>query len=298
MKIIETKASVAKYSTQDQRKFTGVECNTDKLVPAVYRCNIDYHGNHIFSMVDGGKYEVLNFPSAQQSEIISEIKSFWDKKDEYRQMGITFKRGILLYGPQGSGKTSIINILIKDMIERGGMVIDFKNARYDIPCIQFFRKAEPTREFMVILEDIDALFNIEGDNHESAILNLLDGIFQIDNVVFIATTNYPERLAERITDRPSRFDRVVQVDLPATEDRQFYLSHLINKMENKPESVDIEKWVKDTSHLSVAHLKELVVSVFMYGKDYKEALRKLDSMKKPPKVSRSRGDKIGFDTKP
>jgi len=160
----------------------------------------------------------------------------------------------------------------------------------DIKSIQFFRKAEPTRPLLVIMEDIDALFGRDGDNHESAILNLLDGVMQIDNVVFLATGNYPEKLAARITDRPSRFDRVIHIGPPAKEDREFYINHLIDSLplENKKQ-VDIQRWVKDTDSLSVAHIKELVISVMLYGKEYGETLHSLDKMKHPLTVSGRKG---------
>ncbi len=272
--------STAKYSTTDYKEFQGVNCNVDALDPAIYRCSIDYHGTISYNKVDKNTTEMLQFPSAQQSEVIEEIKEFWDKSKDYKQFGIAYKRGLLLYGPHGSGKTSVINILIKDIIERNGVVIDFKSAKIDIPCIQFFRKAEPTRPLMIVMEDLDSLFIDDGSNQESAILNLLDGIYQVENVVFLATTNYPEKLEARITDRPSRFDRVTQVGLPEEKDREFYLKHLLSKM-NGMLDIDLKKWVKETSDLSIAHLKELVISVTLYNKSYEESLKKLGGMKKP-----------------
>lgn len=282
--------STAKYSTTDRQMFIGVDCNCDKLDSGVYRTYITYQGEHQFTKLDKSKSEMLEFPSEQQNAVTREIHDFWGKRDEYKKLGLTFKRGVLLYGPQGSGKTSVLNILIKDLIERDGVIIDFRNAKYDIPCIQFLRKAEPERPLMVVMEDLDALLSDKGENNESNILNLLDGILQIENVVFLATTNYPEQLQERITDRPSRFDRVVQVGLPQENDRRFYLSHLLGKMDTKKKGIDIDKWVKDTQNLSVAHLKELVISVMLYNKDYRESLSKLDGMKRPLSAKGRKGE--------
>ena len=49
---------------------------------------------------------------------------------------------------------------------------------------------------------------------ESEYLSLLDGENQIGNVVYVATTNYPEKLDKRFTDRPSRFDVVQKISMP------------------------------------------------------------------------------------
>jgi len=293
MKGIEViQMSAAKYSTTDRKKFFGVEANCDTLDAGVYRTRMDFNGNIIFDKIDDGKKAMLKFPSDQQRYVINEIADFWKKEKDYRKAGLSYKRGILLYGPQGSGKTSVIKTLIHDLINAGGIVIDFRDPRYDIQCMQFFRKAEPTRPLMVILEDIDAMLTAGGEQQESHILNMLDGVNQLEHVVFIATTNHPEKLEDRITDRPSRFDRVIEVALPDEADRKFYLEHLMEKFETT-DKVDMNKWVKDTAKLSVAHLKELVLSVFVYGQDYDKALFTLDKMKKTPKVV-GRGKELGF----
>lgn len=284
--------SSAKYSTTDRKKFFGVECNADTLDSGVFRTRIDFNGNTIFEKIDEGKAAMLKFPSDQQRYVIDEINDFWKKEADYKKMGLSYKRGVLLYGPQGSGKTSVIKTLIHDLVAMGGIVIDFRDPRHDIQCIQFFRKAEPTRPLMIVMEDIDAMLTAGGEQQESHILNMLDGVNQIEHVVFLATTNHPEKLEERITDRPSRFDRVIPVDLPEDADREFYLKHLIEKFGVK-EKVDLGKWVKETHNLSVAHLKELVLSVFVYKQDYKTALFTLDKMKKTPKVKSSKKG-LGF----
>jgi len=54
------------------------------------------------------------------------------------------------------------------------------------------------------------------------VLNLLDGVKQVDNIIYIATTNYPELLEERILNRPSRFDRRFHIGTPSAEVRKFY----------------------------------------------------------------------------
>jgi len=283
--------STAKYSTTDHKHFTGVLCNADTLDSGVYRGYIDSYGGIHFDKIDHGKSTMLEFPSLQQREVIEEIKEFWQKQVEYQTLGVTHKRGVLLYGEPGGGKTSVINILIKDIVEvRKGIVFDFRSPLVDIKSIQFFRKAEPTRPLLIIMEDIDALFGRDGDNHESAILNLLDGVMQIDNVVFLATSNYPEKLAARITDRPSRFDKVVHVGSPAKEDREFYIKHLISSLPTeKKRDIDLKQWVKDTDSLSVAHIKELVISVMLYGKEYQDTLHNLDKMKHPLTVNGRKG---------
>ena len=122
------------------------------------------------------------------------------------------------------------------------------------------------------------------------LLNILDGVKQIENVVYIATTNYPEKLQERITNRPSRFDRRYKVEMPSNEIRRSYIK---NKLSDQDISnIDIDRWVKETDNMSLSHLKELIISVVVMGKDFDEALNSLKEMKKSPSIRK--GGNLGF----
>src|SRR5258705_13886621 len=77
-------------------------------------------------------------------------------------------------------------------------------------CIpEIFRVIEKDRPLVIIFEDIENLCT--GGSTETLLLNVLDGLDQLENVVYLATTNYIEKLKERIMNRPSRFDRRIYV---------------------------------------------------------------------------------------
>src|SRR5205085_931695 len=119
-------------------------------------------------------------------------------------------------------------------------------------------KIENDRPVVILMEDIEAIIEEYG---ESEILNILDGINSIDNVVYLATTNYPDKLLGRVTNRPSRFDRVFELKNPDSGVRKVYLENLVNRHKDKvEEDINIDKWVGDTATLSIAHLKELFIS--------------------------------------
>src|SRR5690606_20025391 len=103
---------------------------------------------------------------------------------------------------------------------------------------------------------------------------LLDGVEELHKVVFIATTNYPERLEDRIINRPSRFDIRIKVDRPAAEARRLYLESLLHE----DDSIDVASFVRDTDGLSLAHVKELFIAVHILGGDYREAVARIQSM--------------------
>lgn len=237
--------------------------------------------------------ELYELPSEEIKSILADIESFWNRREIYRQYNFVHKRGILLYGEPGCGKSGIIQLCVKHITERmNGIVINIKDedeVRNFSEFIQTFRKIEPTRPLIVILEDIDALAG-EDRYSTTRLLNILDGIKQVENIVYIATTNYPEKLQERITNRPSRFDRRYQVELPSEEIRRAYIESKLTK--DDLERIDIVEWIQYTEGMSLSHLKELIVSVIVMGKDFEDAITHLSGLKEKPVIKKK--GKLGF----
>lgn len=236
--------------------------------------------------------ELFELPTPEIEEIINDMKIFWEKRETYKSFGLIHKRGILLYGDPGCGKSGILQICIKHLIEKlNGVVINLKDVdsiKAYVEIIPKFRQIEPERPLVVIIEDIDSV--ADDDNYStSVLLNILDGVKQIENVVYMATTNYPERLAERITNRPSRFDRRYYISPPDSNIRKSYLKE---KIKGTNIEIDIEKWVKDTENLSISHLKELFISVVVLDNPYDKSLQHICGMKKSPK---RKNKNIGFN---
>lgn len=236
--------------------------------------------------------ELYELPTEEIGEILTDIKSFWKKADLYKSYKLMHKRGILLYGDPGCGKSGILQLCMMHIIkELSGVVINIKNEdsiKAYVEMVPKLRQIEPGRPLVVIIEDIDS---VAGDSNysTSVLLNILDGIKQIENVVYIATTNYPEKLEERITNRPSRFDRRYYVAPPSREVRKSYLE---NKIGNNKIDIDIEKWLDDTEDLSMSHLKELFISVVLLDNKYENAIEHLKGMKKTPR--RKNQKEVGF----
>jgi len=216
--------------------------------------------------------DLIDFPQTNIERVFYESRKFWERELYFRKYGIPYKRGLILWGPPGCGKSCCIRLIVNDVIERKGVVINMDNPHLFIGGYRVFRQIQPDTPLVVILEDIDSLLE---DWSESAILNILDGVEKIDKVLFIATTNYPEKLGPRIINRPSRFDKRFKISLPNVESRKIYLTFL----NERAEFGEIDKWVKDTDGFTLAHLQELFIAVNILGDEYKEAIRTLKLMK-------------------
>ena len=150
-----------------------------------------------------------------------------------------------------------------------------------------FREVEPNRPVVCVFEDIDAIIDRYG---ESELLSLLDGDSQVDKVVNIATTNYPERLDKRIVSRPRRFDRLIKVEVPADEVRKAFLKAKL------PKTQSVDTWFKLTKGLSFAGLSECIISVICLGNDLEETIAVLKEIEERTPQLAEFGGKMGFDT--
>ena len=124
-----------------------------------------------------------------------------------------------------------------------------------------------------VLEDFDALVERYGEN---LFLAILDGEAQVDNVIFVATTNYPERLDKRFVDRPSRFDTIMYVGMPSAEARRVYFAAKDPILAADP--AEMATWVRKSAGFSVAHLKEMIVGVRCLGQSLDQVVTRLEEM--------------------
>jgi hypothetical protein len=235
---------------------------------------------------------IYKLPDMATEEVLTEIQQFWSSEDRYRKHQLLYKRGLLLWGPPGSGKTITVKLLMQELVQRDGLVILVGNVNLAIAVLKALRRIEPVRNLIVVLEDIDEIINYNG---EASVLSMLDGENNIDRVLHLATTNYPERLGARIINRPSRFDRRVYVGMPGNDARRVYLEKTTNG--DLSEKV-LSKWIRDTKDMSIAHLRELVAAVYCLNQPYGEVLERLKAMATPPKGETGFGSSsLGFGAK-
>lgn len=255
--------------------YWGTSNVSDSIEPGMYKCITTEQTGYTFSKLIIETDELIQLPDMVCNEVIDQIQQFWspEVRAAMKKRGFLHKRGILMFGEPGSGKTCTIQILVQSLIKMGGIALFAEDPQILTGCLQLLRQIERDRPVIVLLEDFDTLTN--RDTRENSWLSVLDGEAQIANVVYMATTNYIEKLDKRFVDRPSRFDLVVPVPMPTAKARAAYLRY------KEPELSDEElfEWVQASDGYSIAHLKEMALSIMCYGKTLEETTARLTNQR-------------------
>lgn len=199
-------------------------------------------------------WEDLFLPEKIKSDIKGLVENFLSSKDFYVKNKIPWKRGMLLYGNAGCGKTSLIRTIIS--------VYNFKPVTIvaeasDEDIREAFYYAQEQSPSLLYFEDLDSLLDKRADI--SSFLNLMDGISTQNGLLVIATANEIKKLKKNITDRPSRFDRKFEIPLPTQEMAYIYLNRWFGKLITAAKCKELAKYAEQ-NYFSYAYLKELYIS--------------------------------------
>lgn len=157
----------------------------------------------------------LVFSQGIQNDIQTTLWTPIQRTELCRQVRTPLKRGILLEGPFGVGKTLAANVTAKIANENGWTFIYLENVSQLAQAMHFARMYQPA---VIFAEDFDQAqdeYNRSADLNN--ILNTVDGVgFKDTEIIFVLTTNHVERINQAML-RPGRFDAVISVQPPNAE---------------------------------------------------------------------------------
>jgi AAA+ superfamily predicted ATPase len=220
----------------------------------------------LYDSIKSATFDNLVMPEPLKIDLCSDFERFFASRAEYEKYGAPWKRGVLMHGPAGNGKTHAIKALVNRLNVTCLYVKSFEPPhRYSSShsMIQsVFDQARKSVPCLLVLEDLDSLVN---DENRSFFLNELDGFASNTGIMIVATSNHPERLDPSIIDRPSRFDRKYAFPLPQPAERRSYFSLWNDQVQSalRLTETDMQIIVDQTGGFSYAYLKELWLSSIM-----------------------------------
>ena len=214
--------------------------------------------------------QLIRIHGTPADDLFEDIQQFMLLGDLYDSLSFVHKRGYMVHGPGGSGKTSIGMMLAHQFIETmEGVVVFTPDPSSFYHGVSIMRDIEPGRPSLYLIEEADRIIN------NTHCLSILDGGLSIQRAVFVAMTNFKGSLPKRTTNRPGRFARVVEV---ATLPLEFQVEFVTRLSQRNPDALlgkaaprEIVEAFKGV-HMTVDHLREAFGAHVILGQSL-EAIR-------------------------
>lgn len=252
-------------------------------------------------MRDFDAFNKIFLPNDILTDIKNELDEFLSSKALYESLNLPWKRGLMLIGPPGNGKTFLIKCIcdyyglehtdIKNAIRKDGSIgLDMITHSGEIDNLLSPTDSKP---MICVLEDIDKFTTFQAgdtEHHDAGrislhdLLNGLDGIDKVGGIIVIATTNYASAMSEALINRPGRFDRIFKIEKPTVSE----ILKLFERYKLDIEDGSITKIAQELHGYSMAFATDFVISLFKKFKrtnvSYKEAKVILDRIHKHNKL--------------
>ncbi|MFP3201842.1 MAG: CDC48 family AAA ATPase [Sulfolobus sp.] len=190
-------------------------------------------------------------------------------REVYETVGIESPKGILLFGPPGTGKTMLAKAVATEsganfIAVRGPEILSKWVGESEKAIREIFRKARQAAPTVIFFDEIDAIAPMRGLSVDSGVterivnqlLAEMDGIEKLENVVVIAATNRPDILDPALL-RPGRFDRLIYVP-PPDKGARVEILKVHTRSVPLAEDVSLEEIAEKTEGYTGADLAALV----------------------------------------
>jgi transitional endoplasmic reticulum ATPase len=239
--------------------------------------------SELWQSIKGSSWDDVILDPKMKQNLIEDVQGFFESRELYSQFAVPWKRGVILHGVPGNGKTISIKALINYLYQRPDPIpslyvksLDNKCAGPQASVKDIFDHARKMAPCLLVFEDLDSLIVKEV---RSYFLNEVDGLESNDGILMIGSTNHLETLDPAISKRPSRFDRKYHFKVPSHPERVAYCDYWRSKLA-KNSSIDFPEDISSlvatlTEGFSFAYLKELFVMALLIiargGKGLEEA---------------------------
>jgi hypothetical protein len=211
--------------------------------------------------------DAIILPEGLLERVERQTVEFGRQSGRLRQSGRHLKRGLLLHGAPGTGKTLSVMYLVNSMRDRTAFLLTVKGLGLISQTCAMARTLQPS---VVILEDVDLIAE-ERTNKAGAtpllfeLLNEMDGLADDADVLFLLTTNRPDLLEPALASRPGRVDQAIEIPVPDESCRRrlfdLYARGLTLQV------ADMPRLLARTERASGAFIRELLRKAALFATD-------------------------------
>jgi cell division protease FtsH len=215
-----------------------IEALLNDLRAAMHEHNVYRRQMLSFTVCDDGSLQInfLHRETVKRADIVlpkgvlepveQHVVGIATHRKKLQALGQHLKRGVLLHGAPGAGKTMTVRYLASHMEEATVIVLTGAALRAISPSCAMARALAPA---LVVIEDVDLIaqerhqVGMETNPLLFSLLNEMDGIDGDSDIAFLLTTNRPDILEPALAERPGRIDLAVEVPLPNAQSRRLLL---------------------------------------------------------------------------
>jgi SpoVK/Ycf46/Vps4 family AAA+-type ATPase len=205
------------YSETGEVEYSMLETvkTTRSLDPGLYQVNYIEHPEYRVTLkqdTDAENLPIHSFPDKEKIEAL--LAAFFSPAVAKRIRLLTFrhKTGVLFYGKEGTGKSTIIRHYTSHLIETqkavAFRVLTTNSRLQDVWNFVVQIRAAQNNPLVIIFDEFDEQMK----DNTAYLKMMLDGPLSIDNCIFFASTNYLELIPETLRERPSRFRYVLNIE--------------------------------------------------------------------------------------
>ncbi len=165
--------------------------------------------------------DAVVLPPGVLETVVRHVVGIGEQRERLLAAGQHLKRGVLLYGAPGTGKTLTVRHLLSRTPGTTAVLLTGSSIHFITEAAELARAMQPA---IVVLEDVDLVASERGMHGPQpllfAVLDALDGLDGDADVTFILTTNREEVLERALAERPGRVDLAMEIPLPDLDARR------------------------------------------------------------------------------
>jgi hypothetical protein len=219
----------------------------------------EHHGNGLVSFLPRPAVtaQEVVLPDGVLENIEQHIVEIGDYSQDLLSAGQHLKRGLLLHGPPGTGKTHTVRYLTGRLADTTVILLTGASIRFIDQAAALARRLQPS---MVVLEDVDLVaidrdYTPGGNPLLFSLLDAMDGVGADADVTFVLTTNRADILEIALADRPGRIDLAIEIPRPDYRCRERLLQVYARDLSL---DADLDPVVAGTEGVTASFIKEMI----------------------------------------